>query len=348
MGRKPPQVQTILLIFEQTFNEAACKAQISTLQYRHRLIPYLYTCNHLSARDGVPLVVPMYWDYPTLGPGFPGIAYTVPNQFLFGSQLMVAPITSPIDPSTQMSQTEIWFPPGSRYVDIFTSAVYDGDCKVKLHRTLDGYPVFAKEGALIPLDAAASPPNTCGNPTTIELLVVVGADGEFDLLEDDGTGSIIEEVKTITTPIRFSQSTGTLKIGPCSAPGPDRKWTIRFLAYNGSPKSVFLDSNEISDYKSASPDSATVLSINVPAQSTLSIKLEASPQLAPTDIKKFVFPILDRAQMDYGGKSEIWEGITAKGAKTSKIQRIVAAKGVPQMVKEAVLEYVLADERSVL
>lgn len=286
----------------------------------------------------------MYWDYPTLGPGWPGIAYTVPNQFLFGPQLMVAPITSPLDPITQLSQTEVWFPAGSRYVDIFNSAVYDGDCTVKIHRTLDEYPVFAKEGAIIPLDAAGKPENTCGNPTKIELLVVVGADGHFDLLEDDGHGSTVDDVSTVTTPVKYTQATGTLTIGPCSASRPDREWTIRFLAYDTAPVSVLLDSEAVSDV----PSAATTISINVPAQSVLEVKLEDGPQLTPTDIEKFVFPILDRAQMDYEGKSKLWTHITSKGIKNSKVNRIMAAGGIPQVVKEAVIEYVLADERSVL
>lgn len=262
----------------------------------------------------------------------------------------MAPITSPIDHTTQLSQTETWFPPGSRYVDIFNSVVYDGDCKVKIHRTLDQYPVFAKEGALIPLDAAStsSLPNSCGNPSAIELLVVVGADGTFDLLEDDGHGSTIDEVSTVTTPIRYTQSTGTLTIGPCSIPGPARNWKIRFLAYNNSPISVLLDSKAVTDSESSLSGSATVTSIDVPAQSVLQVKLKANPQLTPTDIKKCVFPLLDRAQMDYEAKSKLWQCITAKGAKTSKINRVLAAEGVSQVVKEAVLEYVLADERSVL
>ena len=62
------------------------------LRFRHRLVPYLHTMNHRAAAEGVPLVRPMYH----LAPREPR-AYEVPNQFAFGSELIVAPITTPRD-----------------------------------------------------------------------------------------------------------------------------------------------------------------------------------------------------------------------------------------------------------
>lgn len=329
-----------------TFNAAACKAQIAALQYRHRLIPYLYTMNYLSARDGAPLVQPMYYDYPTLG-GYPGYAYEVPNQFLFGTSLMVAPITSPLSSITQLASTKAWLPPTGRFVDIFTSAVYDGDCHVKLHRTLDGYPVLAKEGSIIPLDGPLSPPNECGNPTSLELLVAVGADGKFDLIEDDGTGSSISDVKSTTTPITFSQESGTLTIGPSSASGPERTWKIRFLASSTKPTGITIDSKEQAVKSSASrSDLDTVVEVVLSAESKAIIELGKNPQLTATDVKKFVFPIMDMAQVDYNAKSALWNQITGKGSKNVKVSRILASP-LPEEFKNAILEYVLADERSV-
>ena len=53
--------------------------------------------NHRAARDGAPLVQPMYWSHPE-----DADAYQVPNQFAFGTELLVAPITSPKDAGTQL------------------------------------------------------------------------------------------------------------------------------------------------------------------------------------------------------------------------------------------------------
>ena len=53
-------------------------------------------------------VCPMYHDHP-LAPE----AYAVANQFLFGPDLLVAPITTPGDARTHLGQVTAWLPPGT-------------------------------------------------------------------------------------------------------------------------------------------------------------------------------------------------------------------------------------------
>jgi len=63
------------------------------LRLRHSLYPYLYTMNYRCHTEGIPLICPMYYAYPKRSE-----AYEVKNQYLFGSELMVAPITEPNQP----------------------------------------------------------------------------------------------------------------------------------------------------------------------------------------------------------------------------------------------------------
>ena len=62
------------------------------LRLRHRLIPYTYTMNRRAALESVPLCEPMYYRDPDQWE-----AYRVPNQYRFGSELLVCPITRPAD-----------------------------------------------------------------------------------------------------------------------------------------------------------------------------------------------------------------------------------------------------------
>lgn len=43
--------------------------------------------------------------------------------------------------------------------------------------------------------------------------MVVGADGEFESVEDDGTGSLADDIKLSRTAIRYNQAKGTYKSG---------------------------------------------------------------------------------------------------------------------------------------
>ena len=80
-------------------------------------------------------------------------AYAARTQHTFGSELVVAPITTPLDPDLVMGSVTAWLPEGT-WVDVLSALVYDGGREVVMHRGLDAVPVLARAGAVLPLDAA--------------------------------------------------------------------------------------------------------------------------------------------------------------------------------------------------
>lgn len=148
------------------------------LRFRHRLIPYLYTMNRLTATKGLALCEPMYYGNPK-----DERAYGCPNEYRFGTELICAPITERTNPKTGLSSTMVFLPKG-RYADIFTGRVYTGNKVVTMYRDLSSIPVLAKEGAIIPLDDNDRK-NYCGNPEKLDVWVYRG-NGNFKLYEDDG------------------------------------------------------------------------------------------------------------------------------------------------------------------
>ena len=148
------------------------------LRLRHRLIPYIYTANHLTHTKGIPLMKPMYYDYPKHEE-----AYEVKNEYMFGSELIVAPITEKTSDKTKTATAEVWLPEG-RYTDIFNGRIYNGGKIVPMSRDMSSIPVLAKQGAIIPLsDDGVS--NNWKNPEKLELLIYRG-NGRYELYEDDG------------------------------------------------------------------------------------------------------------------------------------------------------------------
>jgi alpha-glucosidase (family GH31 glycosyl hydrolase) len=321
-----------------TYGPEAGKVMTEFLRLRHRLLPYLYTMNGKSAIEGTPLVRPVYWAYPEREE-----AYTFPNQYLFGSELIVLPITAPQDPKLRLAKTKGWLPPG-RYVDIFTGAVYNGDRSLWISRTLGDYPVFAKEGSIIPLDAATQPGNGEDNPDNIEVLVVVGADGEFELLEDDGKGSSAEDVNWTRTPIKYSQKDATVTIGPCTGPiSKARGWSVRFLALGKCSEISLSIGEKEGAVAGENQKNGIVVEIGeVPPHTTASISLGPNPQLKQNDVEAFVRPILADAQIEFRVKEEIWRVVIAKVPTTRKVSSLLALE-VEENLREAVLEYVLAE-----
>lgn len=152
------------------------------LQFRHALIPYLYSMARRYEQDGLPLCTPLYYSWPE-----EENAYRTYNQYLFGNQLMAAPITAPMEKDLGLSRQAIWFPEGI-WFDFFTGEKFAGPAWQIQTKALDEMPLFAKAGAIIPLQ----PKRKWGgiaNPEEMELHIFAGGDGNFDLYEDDGETS---------------------------------------------------------------------------------------------------------------------------------------------------------------
>ena len=103
-------------------------AMNDALRFRHRMVPYLHTMNHEPRRGRAARAA----DVP---PGAaPSEAYCVPNQYAFGSELLVAPITEPRDAASLRGQGAGVAARTALWTDIFTDAVYQGGRTVELHR----------------------------------------------------------------------------------------------------------------------------------------------------------------------------------------------------------------------
>lgn len=156
------------------------------LRLRHALLPYLYTMNYRASEQGRPLVEPMYWQSPEVME-----SYSVANEYRFGSELIVAPITEPRDSQSQMASTDVWLPQGG-WFDFFTGRYYNATRseqgrRLQVSRELDAIPVFARAGGIVPLQQSVDGEelNYCGNPHALQILAFAGADGEFELVEDN-------------------------------------------------------------------------------------------------------------------------------------------------------------------
>ena len=146
------------------------------LRFRHKLVPYLYNANYLNCVEGTALVEPLYYEWKEYA------AYNYKEEYRFGSELVVAPVTQKAYPDGY-ARVRAWIPQG-KWTDIFTGDVYEageGGKEVCLLRGLEFIPVFAKEGAILPLSADNR--NTVYNPEKMEIWAFEGT-GIYTLYED--------------------------------------------------------------------------------------------------------------------------------------------------------------------
>ncbi len=116
---------------------------IEFLQLRHRLLPYLYTANVRTHKEGIPLISPMYYYSSEKN----ARAKKYRNQYYFGEQMLVCPVTK--KSKDGVTTIKIWLPDGE-WTDFFTGEKYQGG-EHAIAVPLDRYPVFVKSGSVVPL-----------------------------------------------------------------------------------------------------------------------------------------------------------------------------------------------------
>lgn len=170
---------------------------IDYLRLRHRLIPYLYTEAYSYHKNGLPIIQPMYYNFPWL---YNDTAYK--NQYYFGSQLVVCPITSKKDDIMDRTIHRIFLPDGIWY-DFSTGKKFPGGKKYTSFYKEEDYPVFAHAGSIIPLSNRSDYNNT-GVTTDMEIQIFPGVSNTYVMYEDDGVSSLYKEGYYLKTAIDYN------------------------------------------------------------------------------------------------------------------------------------------------
>ncbi len=167
------------------------------LRLRSQLIPYLYTEIYHYHKDGIPLIRPLYYDYPNV--------YDNPNyinEYYFGSQLLISPIVKQSDPLIDRTIQKFFIPEGVWY-DFKTGKKFIGNKKYVSFYNIENYPVFVKAGGIIPTSGINDLMNT-EPPKELEIHVFPGKSNTYKLYEDDGLTNQYNEGKYIITNIDYN------------------------------------------------------------------------------------------------------------------------------------------------
>lgn len=278
----------------------------------------------------MPLVEPMYW----ADPNNPQ-AYEVPDEFRFGTELLVAPIVSDNDESAQLGSTEAWLPQGEWY-DFFDGRRYVSAGKsgrrLEVWRAIDRMPVFAKAGGIVPLQqlGEGNKVNDLGNPESLQVLVFPGANGSFTLKEDDGSAESGED-QTHVADTRMSfdwknaDNTTQFTVSPvegCAVAIPaQRNWEVVFRGVaQPDMQNVRIEiDGKACDTAEITYDQQTLsLSVvvrDVPSTACLNVMISDGLQIAENSVEQDVLDVLLHAQMPYISKEHAMQTIREQGVR---------------------------------
>ena len=196
------------------------------VKLRYALFPYIYTMARKTFDTGVGICRPLYYEYPDNDE-----AYTYEGEYLFGDNILVAPITEAAQDG-KTSLKEIWFPKG-KWWSVATNEMIEGPCVRTMQFSDKDIPYFYRAGAMIPLNPQ-SVKRVTDKPSQMVLDVVAGENGDDILYEDEGDNSDYA-TRFATTQLRHNVDgkTETCVIAPRQGDATNlverRSWTVNLL-----------------------------------------------------------------------------------------------------------------------
>ncbi len=190
---------------------------------RYQLLPYTYTLAREAHDLGLPLMRAMWIHYPdderAVGDG---------SQFLWGRDLLIAPVVE------RGATSRSVYLPGGDWHDWWTKERLAGGRRVTRTVDLATMPIYARAGAIIPVDPIRQyTSQVVEEPTRLE--IYRGADGRFTLYEDDGISLDYLRNRATWTRLAWDDGERTLTVEPGApagvqnAPAAPRTFTVQLF-----------------------------------------------------------------------------------------------------------------------
>jgi len=238
------------------------------IEERYRLMPYIYTLAEENSRDGMPLMRPLFLE-------FPSVALDAGNQFMWGPSILVAPAMFQEEPQTY----SVKLPQGNWY-DYWTGRKVTGRApggdpvitgasngppvvtEVNIKPTLAELPVFVRGGSIIPFQPLVQ--STSEKPRgPLELRVYPGASCSGSIYQDDGISFAYKQGQFLRQTFQCELAADEVRLKFGKREGNWTPWwkEMEVVLYGQTANAnVTLDGQSVSDSKYASG----VLRIKIP------------------------------------------------------------------------------------
>ena len=270
---------------------AAQQPAADFLRLHEALVPYTASLGWDASTTGQPITRPLYLDDPEAPE-----AYTATDEYRFGRDLLVAPVTTPGEVATRT----VWFPPG-RWVGWFDGRTYTGPSTATVTAPLGTMPVFLRGGGIVPQAPGLS--RVEPSPTSLQLTVASGPEpGSFTLHQDAGEGAGYTQGELADTRLDYSARPGRwwrraasrvdvgAAVGHYPGAATARTYTVDLLAVD-RPRAVTVDGADLAE---TDPRATGPGWWYDPAAATLHVRTAALGTATPHRIEQRGGRVLDR------------------------------------------------------
>ena len=175
---------------------------------RYALEPYIYTEARRTYDTGVAFLRPLYYNWPEAPE-----AYTAKNEYTFGENMVVAPVTTPVDKDSGLATQRVWIPEGE-WIEWPTGKHLTGPQTVERHFSIEQVPVYVRAGAIVPMQPDM---HFTGEKPVSPLILNVfpmkdGQRSAYTLYEDSSKGETYQHGEAAWTEIQAHRDGAILSV----------------------------------------------------------------------------------------------------------------------------------------
>ncbi|SMO53957.1 glycoside hydrolase family 31 protein [Gracilimonas mengyeensis] len=204
---------------------------------RYRMIPYIYSEAWKMHNTGKPIMRALVLEYQD-----DINTYDIDDQYMFGDNLLVAPVT------TKGAKTRTVYLPEGTWYDYWNGEKYSGKQHVAYLTPLDKLPIFVKAGGIIPQRNRIE--NLGEQPAdTLSLEIFPHGQSSYEIYDDDGKSREYESgeyaITTVTVDDQSLKTTVNIQAPEGSYQVPERSYKL-LIHTKQAPESVQEDSRVLS------------------------------------------------------------------------------------------------------
>ncbi len=241
------------------------------IEERYRLMPYLYTTAEETSRDGLPIVRPLFMEFPKATADGTPLDLEGGGEFMVGPDILVAAAASP----EEVAPYEVHLAPGLWY-DYWTGAPLDRRAPVvardreirdpaattlkpiMVTPKLDELPVYVRAGAILPMQPLTqSTDEMPDGPLTLRVFPsVAGEPCAGDLYDDDGQSFNFRKGQYVRVHVSCRVAgDGSVTVAIGAPEGQWRPWwkayRVEVVGLQGDVEKVQIGGNTVATEKTA-------------------------------------------------------------------------------------------------
>lgn len=167
------------------FDEEACDVVRKFVKLKCALMPYLYRQAVIAHEEGIPMLRPMFVEFPE-----DRACETLDKQYMLGNSLLVAPIFK------ETGEVEYYLPEGA-WVNLLTGQTIKGGSWKKETHDYFSMPLMVRPNSILAVGSCHSKPDYDYGESTILLLSAFSDGGEGETTINDQAGNIVMTAKAV-------------------------------------------------------------------------------------------------------------------------------------------------------